>query len=157
MGSHRRLSLSIFRLLGWSLEPLAWLTYRDVATKAGGAVGLGYRRLGRWVSRVRWLVVWTNGRGTCWFGEGDGPWGWTVMSSNKLVNLANCPLISWINLSWAFSMALSRASHWSPIFFLTFENKFGIKHFTWCIDMHMMYACMTWEIWNDMSCSKMPN
>ena len=29
-------------------------------------------------------------------------------------------------------MALTRASHWSPIF-LTLENKFGIKYFTWCL------------------------
>ena len=137
MGSHRGLSLLIFCPLGLSLELLSWSVGLDVVLKVGEPVGIGCRRLGRSVPRGKWLIFWTNGRGTCWFGRGDEPRGWTDMSSNKLVNLANCSLTSWINLSWAFSMTLSQASHWSPIFFNLFGNKFDIKHLTWCIAWYM--------------------
>ena len=148
MGSHRGLSLSIFRPLGLSLEPLGWLVGRDVTIKAGGAVGIGCHRLGRWVSRGRWLVVWTNGWGTYWFGKGDGPRGCTasilIWSSNKLVSLANRSFISRMSCPNFPGCSLW---HWFELpiglpYFLTFGNKFGIKYFTWCIALHMMHACM---------------
>ena len=53
MGSHQGLFLSIFCLLGLPRELLGWLAGRDVVMKAGGAVGVGYRGLGRSVLRGR--------------------------------------------------------------------------------------------------------
>ena len=80
IGSHRGLSFSIFYPLGLPLEALDRLVGQGVVLKAGGAVGLGYRRLGRSVLRGRWLVVWTNDRGTHRGGKGDGPRGCTVLA-----------------------------------------------------------------------------
>ena len=138
MRSHRGLSFSIFCPLGLPLEALGRSVGRDVVMKAGGAVGLGCRRLGWSVPRGQWLVVWMNGRGTCRLGKGDGPQGCTasvlIWFSNKLVSPASHFFISWMscsNTSWTFSMALIRTSHQSLIL-LTFENKFDIKYFTLC-------------------------
>ena len=78
IGSHRGLSFSIFCPLGLPLEELGRSVGRGAVLKAGGAVGLGCRRLGRSVLHGRWLVVWTNDRGTHQGGEGDGPRGCTV-------------------------------------------------------------------------------
>ena len=113
-------------------------TGRDVAMKVDRVVRFGCRRLGRWASRDRWLVIWTKGRGTCWFGKGDGPRGCTasilIWSSNKLVSLANRSFISQM-----CAQILPGCSLWHRfglliglLYFFTFGNKFGIKYFTWC-------------------------
>ena len=153
MGSYWVWSASVLCPLGLPLELLGWLIGWDVATKEGGAIGVGCRRLEWSIPHGKWLVVWMNGRGTRWF---DGPRGWTAMSSNKLVNLANCPFISRIlcsSFSWMFSMALTRASHWSPIFLNLLKINLALS-----ISLDVLYdACMIREIWNDMSCSRMPN
>ena len=134
--SHWILSLPVFYPLGLPLEPLGWSTGRDVAMKAGRAVGIGCRGLGRWVSRGRWLVVWMNGRGTCWFDKDIGSRGCAAIVwmwfSNKFVNLASHSFISrmsYLNSFWKFFR------HWFELpiglpYFLTLGNQFGSKYFT---------------------------
>ena len=145
MGSHRGLSLSIFCPLGLPFEPFDRSTGRDIAMKEGGAVGLGCRRLGRSIPCGKWLVVWTNGRRSCRFGQGDGPRGCIasvlIWSSNKLVNLAKRSFISRMscpNSSWMFSMALIRTFHRSPVFLNLLEINLALS-----ISLDVLYdACM---------------
>ena len=163
MGSYRGLSLSIFCLQCLPFELLDWSVGRDVVMKAGGAVGVGCRRLGRWASRDRWLIIWTKSRGICWFGKGDRPRGCTasvsIWSSNKLVSLANRSLSFKCRARIFLRCSLW---HWFELYiglpyFLTFGNKFDIKYFTWCIAMHMMHACITQKYEMTCYCSKIPD
>ena len=110
--------------------------------KVGGVMGIGCHRLGRSVSCERWLKVWMNGRGICWFGEGDWPQKCTICvlmwSSNRLVILARSSFTSRMscpNSSWIFSIALIWASNRSTILIPRKQiwEKVFKRLMSWCV------------------------